>query len=122
MMRSNGKRGPNGPSTAVLTHYGRKTGRPYEIAVWFVEIDGALWVGSLDSCRAWVRNVKATGHATIDVGNGPVPVRCECCEGGPQFERFAEAVRGKYPIRSRLLTWLVRGKRCAFRLLPERAP
>ena len=32
--------------TAILTHYGRKSGQAYRVTIWFAAIDGCIWVGS----------------------------------------------------------------------------
>ena len=68
---------PRGQSVAILTHFGRSSGKPYRVKVWWVEIDGALWLGSLDATRSWVRNVRAKGHAEIDRGRGLEHILCE---------------------------------------------
>jgi deazaflavin-dependent oxidoreductase (nitroreductase family) len=42
-----------------LTHYGRKSGQPYEVTIWFL-IDGeAVYLVTGDRRRQWVRNVLA---------------------------------------------------------------
>src|SRR5690349_1382058 len=61
--------------TVRLTHYGRKSGKPYDVTIWFVKLDGTTWIGSLSSERGWVRNLRATGKAALDFGDGPRPVR-----------------------------------------------
>ena len=81
-------------------------------------VDGATWIGSLSTDRAWVKNLRATGKAALDFGDGPRCVRAVWVDGGGDVTRYETAVRKKYPIASRILSLLVRGTRCTFRLEP----
>ena len=101
-------------STIMLTHRGRRSGKPYRVRIWFVVIDGRVWIGSLDTARGWVRNVRASGTAGLDFGAGPLPVRCTWVDRLEDTDRFQAAVRKKYWLLSPLLSRLVRGTRCAF--------
>jgi hypothetical protein len=105
-------------STVKLTHYGRKTGKPYEVTLWFVIIDGEIWIGSLDSSRPWVKNVRNGGEVRLDFGAGPQTCTCEWIEDGGALVGFRDAVRAKYPIMSRVISLFTRarGKGCAFRV------
>jgi len=107
--------------TVRLTHYGRKSGKPYGVTIWFVKIDGTTWIGSLSTERAWVKNLRATGKAALDFGDGPQAVRAVWVDGANGVHRYESAVRAKYPIVSWILGHLVRGTRCAFRLEPGAA-
>lgn len=35
-----------GKQTTTLTHYGRKTGKPHEVTIWFVLDDDELYIGT----------------------------------------------------------------------------
>ncbi len=106
---------PQGDSVAILTHFGRTSGKAYRVKIWWVELDGELWIGSLDSTRGWVRNVRATGHAEIDRGRGAERVTCEPMTNPAEIVRFRAAVKRKYPITSRLLALFFERESCAFR-------
>ncbi len=64
--------------TLRLTHYGRKTGRPYEVTIWYMVDDDRLYLASANAARNWVRNVKARPAISLRVGdevfNGDVRV------------------------------------------------
>jgi len=75
----------------------------YGVTIWFVKIDGATWIGSLSTERAWVKNLRATGKAALDFGDGPRPVRAVWVDGAGGVARYEAAVREKYPITSRSL-------------------
>ena len=106
---------PRGNSIAILTHFGRRSGKPYRVPIWWVELDGLVWIGSLDTTRGWVRNVSATGRALLDRGSGPQAVRCDPVESASEVARFARAIKDKYPLLGRLLPLLFERKRCAFK-------
>jgi deazaflavin-dependent oxidoreductase (nitroreductase family) len=55
--------------TLRLTHYGRKSGRPYEVTIWYLVDDGRLYLVSANAARSWVRNVKARPAISLRVGD-----------------------------------------------------
>lgn len=55
--------------TLRLTHYGRKSGRPYEVTIWYLVDDGQLYLVSANAARNWVRNVKARPAISLRVGD-----------------------------------------------------
>ena len=55
--------------TLSLTHYGRKSGRPYEVTIWYLVYDGRLYLVSANAARNWVRNVKARPAISLRVGD-----------------------------------------------------
>ena len=110
---------PASQRTVRLTHYGRKSGKAFDVTVWFTEIDGQLWIGSLDANRSWVRNLRATGRARVDFGAGAEDVVAEFVENEADQTRYRAAVAAKYPVLSRIVAMFVRGKtRGVFRLTP----
>jgi deazaflavin-dependent oxidoreductase (nitroreductase family) len=55
--------------TLRLTHYGRKSGRPYEVTIWYLVDDGRLYLVSANAARNWVRNVKVRPAVSLRVGD-----------------------------------------------------
>jgi deazaflavin-dependent oxidoreductase (nitroreductase family) len=49
-----------GRSTLRLTHCGRKTGKAYEVTIWFVVEDEGLYLATMNARRQWVRNIAKT--------------------------------------------------------------
>ena len=97
-------------SSIKLAHFGRKSGKRFETRVWFVEIDGHLWVGSQDVARNWVRNVEASARAELDLGDGPIVYKATRRHDSADIERFRVAVLRKYPIQARFILFFTRGK------------
>jgi len=55
--------------TLILTHYGRKSGRPYEVTIWYMVDGDHLYLASANADRNWVRNVKARPAISLRAGN-----------------------------------------------------
>jgi hypothetical protein len=105
--------------SVVLTHFGRKSGKRFQLRVWYVEIDGRVWVGTQDTTRNWACNLRATRRVEIDFGT--LPITCTATEGTDptMLERFRAAIHSKHPVMSRLIELMSRGKHpCCFCLEP----
>ena len=57
-----------GRSTLVLTHFGRKSGKPYEVKIWFVVDGDQVFIGTANVERQWVRNVQKNPRIKLSVG------------------------------------------------------
>ncbi|MGA9721451.1 MAG: nitroreductase family deazaflavin-dependent oxidoreductase [Candidatus Binatus sp.] len=57
--------------TLSLTHYGRKSGRPYEVTIWYLvdNDNGRVYLVSANASRNWVRNVKVRPAISLRVGD-----------------------------------------------------
>jgi deazaflavin-dependent oxidoreductase (nitroreductase family) len=55
--------------TLSLTHYGRKSGSPYEVTIWYLLDKDRLYLISANVSRNWVRNVKVRPAVSLRVGN-----------------------------------------------------
>src|ERR1700733_8962669 len=55
--------------TLRLTHYGRKSGRPYEVTIWYLVDNDGLYLISANAARSWVRNVKVRPAISFRVGD-----------------------------------------------------
>jgi deazaflavin-dependent oxidoreductase (nitroreductase family) len=55
--------------TLKLTHQGRKSGKPYDVTIWFV-VDGAgrMFLPTANRNRNWVKNVTRTPHISLAIG------------------------------------------------------
>ena len=53
--------------TLRLTHYGRKTGQPHEVTIWFVFDGERMYLATANVNRQWVKNVVKTPrvHLTL---------------------------------------------------------
>lgn len=55
-------------STCRLTHRGRKSGKPYEVTIWFVVEGDTVYLATANASRQWVRNVQANPEVSFEVG------------------------------------------------------
>ena len=64
------------PQYLYLTTTGRKSGKPHQIEIWFVEYGGGYYmVSETPEISDWVRNIRHNQAATIRIGSrDDVPV------------------------------------------------
>jgi len=64
------------PAFCHLTTWGRHSGRPHEIEIWFTTIGDSLYLISGGGDRSdWVKNLRAEPAATVRVGDETFPVK-----------------------------------------------
>lgn len=54
--------------TLTLTHYGRKSGKPYDVIIWFVVEGQRMYLGTANKSRNWVRNIMVKPNVIIKAG------------------------------------------------------
>lgn len=84
-----------GRQTLRLTHYGRKTGKAYEVTIWFVVEGEKLWVGTANINRQWVKNVRKTPHVILKVADESFPGEARFLDA-VERDRVLAMVRRKY--------------------------
>jgi deazaflavin-dependent oxidoreductase (nitroreductase family) len=82
--------------TVVLTHYGRKTGKAYNVTIWFVIDDPKLYIGTANVNRQWVRNVQKTPTIRLSVGGQTFEGNARFLTKREEHERAMAAIRRKY--------------------------
>lgn len=56
-----------GNRTLVLTHYGRKSGKPYRVTIWFLAHGDKIYLSTANVQRQWVRNVQKTPRVKLSI-------------------------------------------------------
>lgn len=56
-----------GRQTVRLTHYGRKTGKPHVVTIWFVVSQETIYLSTANTGRQWVRNVQQTPRVELNI-------------------------------------------------------
>ena len=87
-----------GKQTTTLTHYGRKTGKPHEVTIWFVLDDDKLYIGTANVNRQWVRNVQKTPKIRLFIGGEAFDGNARFLTDRAEHERAMAAIRRKYWI------------------------
>jgi deazaflavin-dependent oxidoreductase (nitroreductase family) len=91
-------------STVTLTHYGRKSGKPYRVTIWFTVDGDQINLHTMSMQRQWPRNVLANGRVSLRIGD-------ETFEGtatpvaAAEMPRVTALMKKKYPI-SRPYLWI----------------
>jgi deazaflavin-dependent oxidoreductase (nitroreductase family) len=85
-----------GKQTTTLTHYGRKTGKPYAVTIWFVLDDDRLYIGTANANRQWVRNVQKTPQIKLSIGGESFSGTARFLTDRAEHERAIAAIRRKY--------------------------
>jgi deazaflavin-dependent oxidoreductase (nitroreductase family) len=57
-----------GRSNCRLTHFGRKSGKPYEVTVWFLVEGETVYLVTSDVKRQWTRNVLVRPAVRLAIG------------------------------------------------------
>jgi len=85
-----------GAQTTTLTHYGRKTGKPHEVTIWFVLDGDKLFIGTANVNRQWVRNVQKTPEVKLSMGGESFNGTARFLTDRAEHERAMAAIRRKY--------------------------
>ena len=82
--------------TTTLTHYGRKSGKPYNVTIWFVLNGEKVYLGTAKVNRQWVRNVQKTPQVKLSIGGKAFDGRARLLAERAEHERAMAMVRRKY--------------------------
>ncbi len=82
--------------TLRLTHYGRKTGRPYEVTIWYLVDDDRLYLASANAARNWVRNVKVRPAVSLRIGDEVFNGNVRAITDPQEREKVSGLVERKY--------------------------
>ena len=85
-----------GRQTTRLTHYGRKTGKPHEVTIWFVLDGDRLYIGTANINRQWVQNVQKTSQVKLSIAGENVEGTARFLTDRAEHERAMAAIRRKY--------------------------
>jgi len=86
----------DGKQTTRLTHYGRKTGKPYVVTIWFVLDGDMLYIGTANAKRQWVQNVQKTPQVKLAIGGESFAATARFLTDRAEHERAMAAIRRKY--------------------------
>ena len=85
-----------GKFTTRLTHYGRKTGKPHEVTIWFALDGNQLYIGTANVNRQWVRNVQKTPEVKLRIGEEQFEGTARFLTDRDEHEQAMAAIRRKY--------------------------
>jgi deazaflavin-dependent oxidoreductase (nitroreductase family) len=107
--------------TCRLTHYGRKTGRPYEVTIWFLVDGSTVYLATMNMQRQWTRNVRAYAKVVLQIGEETFPGEVEVVTDVAEMVHVVELLKRKYLI-ARPYLWLKGKPDGAFRVRLDGVP
>ncbi len=85
-----------GRQTLTLTHYGRKSGKPFNVTIWFVVDGDKVYIGTANVNRQWVRNVQKTPQVRLSIGAETFDGTARFLTDRAEHDRAMAAIRRKY--------------------------
>ena len=85
-----------GRQTLTLTHYGRKSGKPYDVTIWFAVEGDKVHIGTANVNHQWVRNVQKIPRIRLAVGGERFEGEARFLAERAEHERAMGAIRRKY--------------------------
>ncbi len=104
-------------STLRLTHYGRRSGKPYEVTIWFMVEGETVYLTTTHGKRQWPRNVAVRPKVILRFGTETLTGRIEVITDRALIEHVTDLLAAKYwywypwayVALARLLGWQVPG-------------
>ena len=82
--------------TVTLPHYGRKSGKPYDVTIWFVVDGDKVYIGTANVNRQWVRKVQKTPQVKLSIGVETFGGTARFLTDRAEHERAMASIRRKY--------------------------
>ncbi len=101
--------------TTTLTHIGRKSGKAYQVTIWFTVDGDHINLYTMDMRRQWIQNVKANPKVTLRIGNETFQGEVTEITEPSDMKRAVELMRKKYVISIPYL-WIKKRPDGAFRV------
>ena len=100
-------------STLRLTHYGRRSGKPYEVTIWFMVEGEVVYLATANRKRQWPRNVALRPEVKLRIRTETFTGRVEAITDRATIEHVTDLLAAKYwytwpyVALARLLGWQV---------------
>ncbi|MFI5352241.1 MAG: nitroreductase family deazaflavin-dependent oxidoreductase [Candidatus Binatales bacterium] len=85
-----------GNQTLQLVHQGRKSGKSYEVTIWFMVEGETVYLATSNSSRQWVRNILARPAVTLRIGGQSFTGKAEPISDEAGRAHVMELVGQKY--------------------------
>jgi deazaflavin-dependent oxidoreductase (nitroreductase family) len=101
--------------TCRLTHRGRKSGRPFEVTIWFLVNADIVYLTTMNMLRQWTQNVQVNRDVVIRVGPERFVGEASVVTEASEIARVVELLKAKYWF-SRPYLWLKKQPDGVFRV------
>jgi deazaflavin-dependent oxidoreductase (nitroreductase family) len=108
-------------STCRLTHYGRRTGRPHQVTIWFLPERDHIYLSTMNMRRHWTRNVQANPRVVLQIGDERLEGTAREVTGADEMAHVARLMKRKY-LLSRPYLWIKKRPDGAFRVDVDAGP
>ena len=102
-------------STCRLTHHGRKSGRAYDVTIWFLPDGNRVYLTTMNMARHWTRNVQANPRVTLTIGGERFTGTARLVSDATELARVVELLKRKYWL-ARPYLWIKKRPAGAFRV------
>lgn len=102
-------------STCRLTHYGRTTGRPHQVTIWFLPDGDRIYLSTMNMQRHWTRNVQANPRVVLQIGDERLEGTAREVTGADEMAHVARLMKRKY-LLARPYLWIKKRPDGAFRV------
>jgi deazaflavin-dependent oxidoreductase (nitroreductase family) len=85
-----------GERTLTLTHYGRKSGKPYNVKIWFAVEGDKVYIGTIDVSHQWIRNVKNNPRVRLSIAAEIFDGEARFLDSNVEHEHAMALLRRKY--------------------------
>jgi deazaflavin-dependent oxidoreductase (nitroreductase family) len=82
--------------TLTLTHYGRTSGKPYQVTIWFVVAEDKILLSTANVQRQWVRNVQKTPRVKLTIAGDTLDGTARFLSDPGEHQRVMGCVLRKY--------------------------
>ncbi len=83
-------------ATLWCTHYGRKTGKRYEVLIWFMVEGETIYLVTLNKNRQWCRNVRVNPQVSLRIGHETFEGQVDELTNLIEKAHVVELVKSKY--------------------------
>ena len=101
--------------TTTLTHFGRRSGKPFQVTIWFTVDADHINLQTMNMKRQWVANVLANPKVSLSIGGETFEGTAKPIGDPAEMRRVVELMKRKYPISIPYL-WLKKQPAGAFRV------
>jgi deazaflavin-dependent oxidoreductase (nitroreductase family) len=85
--------------TTRLTHHGRKSGRPYQVTIWFLVDGETVYLMTMNMRRQWTQNVQSRPDIELAIGDERFRGRVEAVvSSDDEMQRVVDLMKRKYLI------------------------
>ncbi len=100
--------------TLRLTHRGRKSGKPYDVTIWFLVDDATVYLVTMNKERQWTKNVQVRSDVRLKIASDTFAGGVSVVSAAEEMAKVVSLIKKKYWFVRPFLRF--RGPDAAFRV------